>query len=59
MKKTKVKKRENWLVATKTNNPPRGFGKTEIFTFPSKRNAVAFIKDITRNNVEWMIAQEK
>jgi len=59
MKKTKAKKPTNWLVATRTENPPRGFEKNEIFTFPSKRNAMAFVKDITRNNVDWMIAEEK
>jgi len=53
------KKKNEWLVATRTEKPPKGFEKNEVFVFPSKAKAMSFIQNITFRNVEWMIAEVK
>jgi hypothetical protein len=48
-----------WLVATRTGNPPKGFQRKEVFEFPTKSDALSFIRDIERNNVEWMLGEAR
>ncbi len=50
-KKTNEKPR--WLVAVRAKNPRK---KNEVFGFPTKRVAIAFIKDISKMGREWMFA---
>lgn len=59
MIKRREKKTADWLVVTRTGNPPKGFKKIEVFAFPKKKDALDFINDVTRNNVEVMLAKEK
>ena len=55
----KSKKKNDWLVATRTEKPPKGFEKNEIFLFHSKEKAMSFIQNITHHNVDYMIAEVK
>jgi len=55
----KSKKKNEWLVATRTEKPPKGFEKNEIFLFHSKAKAMSFIQNINHHNVEYMIAEVK
>ncbi len=51
-KKHKIKS-PRWLVVVGTKNPRK---KNEIFGFPTKRGAAAFIKDISKMGRDWMFA---
>ena len=42
-----------WLVAVRAKNPRK---KNEIFGFPTKQGAIAFIKDISKMGRVWMFA---
>lgn len=42
-----------WLVAVRAKNPRK---KNEVFGFPTKRVAMAFIADISKMGRVWMFA---
>ena len=45
-----------WLVAVKEKNPRK---KNHLFGFLTKRDALGFIKDISKDDVEWAIADAR
>ena len=45
-----------WLVAVRAKNSRK---KNEIFGFPTKRDALVFIKDISKDDVQWAIADAR
>ena len=51
--KKQTNERPRWLVAVRAKNPRK---KNEIFSFPKKRGAAAFIKDISKMGRDWMFA---
>jgi len=51
--KKQTNKNLRWLVAVREKNPRK---KNEIFGFPTKRGATAFIKDIEKMGKVWMFA---
>ena len=53
MKHKKQTENPRWLVAVRGENPRK---KNQLFGFPTKRDALGFIKDISKDNVEWAIA---
>lgn len=61
----KQKNDGRWLVACRlpkervSHMKARGFSKNEIFGFPTKKDALAFISDISRHNVEWMLGDNR
>jgi len=56
MKHKKHTQNQRWLVAVKEENPRK---KNHIFGFPTKRDALGFIKDISKDDVEWAIADAR
>jgi hypothetical protein len=46
------KEKETWMRL-------HGFKKTEVFGFLTKRDALGFIKDISKDDVEWAIADAR
>jgi len=53
----KSKKKNEWLVATRTGKPPKGFKKNEVFVFSSREKAISFMREVTKNNVECLIGR--
>jgi hypothetical protein len=56
--KQKKQTNENprWLVAVKEKNSRK---KNHLFGFLTKRDALGFIKDISKDDVEWAIADAR
>jgi hypothetical protein len=65
--KNKKQTNENprWLVACRLPKEKetwmrlRGYRKTEIFGFPTKRNALSFIQEMEENGVEWALSDAR
>ena len=51
--KKQIKENLRWLVAVRAKSQRK---KNEVFGFPTKRGAIAFIKDIAKMGRAWMFA---
>jgi hypothetical protein len=63
--KKQTNEKPRWLVACRLPKEKEtwmrlhGFKKTAIFGFPTKRGALGFIKDISKDDVQWAIADAR
>ena len=54
--KKQTNENPRWLVAVRGENPHK---KNQLFGFPTKRDALGFIKDISKDDVQWAIADAR